>query len=125
MEAIILVKSTYTPSVILDKTQGKFELEGRSLAEDAVSFYTPILEWIKEYSESPNENTIFEFKINYYNTASSKFILDIILALENITSNGGNVIVHWYYEEEDEEMLEAGQEFQAFTDITFEFPCIT
>lgn len=106
-----------TPKVILDKANGIFELSGRSLPEDSAEFYQPILDWLVEYANDPNPSTEFMFKLEYFNTASSKLILDVLTKLEDI--EGASVV--WYYHEDDEDMSEAGEEFDDLVEIDFEF----
>lgn len=119
---IIKIKGTEdTPSVILDKEQNLFEISGRSLPEDVSMFYEPILSWIDQYAEAPNETTVFNFKLEYFNTASSKVILDILLKFEEIHENGNKVVVKWHYREDEEDMLEAGEEYADIVEIPFEY----
>ncbi|WP_027000568.1 DUF1987 domain-containing protein [Eisenibacter elegans] len=106
-----------TPKIILDKNNGIFEISGRSLPEDAAEFYDPVLQWLGEYGSSPNPETVFIFKLEYFNTASSKLILDILSKLEGITGTS----VLWYYHEDDEDMQEAGTEFSELVEVPFEF----
>lgn len=117
MEIINLEGSEDTPKIILDKGNGIFEISGRSLPEDSAEFYRPILEWLERYSSDANPKTSFVFKLEYFNTASSKLILDILSKLEDI--KGINVL--WYYNEDDEDMQEAGEEFSELVEIPFEF----
>ena len=117
MNAIRIDSTEDTPQVILDKASNEFELSGRSLPEDAVSFYQPILDWLGEYSSDPNNETNFIIKLEYFNTASSKLLLDVLTVLEDID----NVKVIWYYYEDDEDMEEAGEEFSDLVDVEFEF----
>ncbi len=121
MEVINIQGTDDTPNVTLDKGNGKFELSGRSLPEDVNMFYEPILNWIDGYSEEPNEETRFDFKLEYFNTASSKIILDILLKFEEIVEAGHNVKIIWHYHEEEEDMLEAGEEYADIVDIPFEY----
>jgi len=109
-----------TPAVTLDPATGLFEISGKSLPEDVTSFYDPMLEWLEEYSSSPNESTNFKFKMEYFNTASSKMILDILLKLEEIHEAGKEVLISWYFPEDDEDMEEAGEEYADIVDVPFE-----
>ena len=84
MEILNLEGTEDTPKIMLDKGNGIFEISGRSLPEDSAEFYRPILDWIERYGESPNPTTEFVFKLEYFNTASSKLILDVLSALEDI-----------------------------------------
>jgi hypothetical protein len=117
MDILNLEGAEDTPKIILDKKNGIFEISGRSLPEDSTEFYKPVLEWIEAYRDAPNPTTEFVFKLEYFNTASSKLILDVLSALEDIK---GMKIV-WCFHEDDEDMEEAGEEFSELVEIPFEF----
>lgn len=118
MNNINLEGTEDTPKIILDATNNIFEISGRSLPEDCATFYKPILEWLAAFQPSQKMN--FEIKLDYFNTASSKMILDMLTRLEKIKQKGKEVIVTWYYSEEDEDMQEAGEEFSELVEVPFE-----
>lgn len=117
MQIIQLEGTEDTPKVQLDKSKAIFEISGRSLPEDAAEFYSPILNWLSEYAGQANSVTEFVIKLEYFNTASSKLILDVLSKLEEV--KGSKVV--WYYYEDDEDMQEAGEEFSELVDVPFEF----
>ena len=117
MEIISLEGTEDTPKIILNKDNGIFEISGRSLPEDSAEFYQPVLDWIEAYAESPNDSTEFVFKLEYFNTASSKLILDVLSSLEDIPG----MAIAWYFHEDDEDMEEAGEEFSELVEIPFDF----
>jgi hypothetical protein len=117
MKVLKLEGDDDTPAVTLDKTNAIFEISGRSLPEDTVTFYKPIMEWVDAYSLEPNPSTDFSFKLDYFNTASSKLILDLLNKLRKI--NGMRIV--WYSRDDDEEILEAGKEFLEQVDVPFDF----
>lgn len=117
----IKIKETEdTPAIILDADREIFEISGRSLPEDVNLFYEPVLNWLDEYKNQTLEKTLFIFRLTYFNTASSKLLLDILLKLELIKENGNNVEVKWYSPEDDEDMYEAGIEYSEIVDLPFE-----
>lgn len=120
METIKIQGTEDTPKVVLDKENDIMEISGRSLPEDVASFYDPILNWLDEYADSPNGKTIFNFKLVYFNTASSKLILDVLMKLEEIHEAGNEVLIRWHYPEDDEDMEEAGEEYADIVDVPFE-----
>jgi DNA polymerase III delta prime subunit len=122
MQAIKIPGSDDTPKVILDATTDNpvFEISGRSLPEDVVAFYDPILEWLDEYAQKPLKKTIFNFKLEYFNTASSKLLLDILLKLEDMHQDGADVLVRWHFPDDDEDMEEAGEEYADIVEVPFE-----
>ena len=117
MNALYLEGTEDTPKIVLDKDANQFEISGRSLPEDSAEFFAPVLEWIEGYSNEPLPEMIFHVKLEYFNTASSKLILDILSKLEEIDG----VNVHWYFHEDDEDMEEAGEEFSELVELPFEF----
>lgn len=120
MENIKIQGTEDTPKVILDKDNDIMEISGRSLPEDVASFYDPVLNWLEEYAQSPNAKTIFNFKLVYFNTASSKLLLDILMKLEEIHEAGNDVLIRWHFPEDDEDMEEAGEEYADIVDVPFE-----
>jgi hypothetical protein len=116
MEPIIISATEDTPGIRFDATNDIFEISGRSLPEDVVKFYKPILDWLDEYAQSPNEKTVFNFKLSYFNTASSKIILDILMKLEGVK----NISIKWHYSSDDEDMMEAGEEYADIVDVPIE-----
>jgi hypothetical protein len=117
MNVLNLEGTEDTPKIILDKSNKTFELSGRSLPEDSAEFFQPVLDWLDAYKTAPLPQTNFLFKLEYFNTASSKLILDILAKLEEI--DGANVT--WFFHEDDEDMEEAGEEFSELVDVPFEF----
>lgn len=109
-----------TPHVILDPENQVINLAGRSLPEDVVGFYEPILNWVDDYVTKPTERTIVEFKFEYFSTASSKIILDIMQKLEGLVDEGKEVVIRWHYAVDDEDMQEAGRLYSDLVDIPFE-----
>lgn len=120
METIKIQGTEDTPKIILDAENELMEISGRSLPEDVSSFYEPVLNWLSEYAENPKKKTIFNFKLTYFNTASSKLLLDILMKLEDMHENGLDVLIRWHYPEDDEDMAEAGEEYADIVDVPFE-----
>lgn len=116
MEDIKIEGTPKTPGVNFSAA-GKLELSGRSIPENSIEFYKPLLDWIENYSSSPQSSTEVDIKLEYFNTSSSKCILDVFKKLEGV--NGSNMTINWYYEEDDEDMLEAGEDYQAIINIPF------
>jgi len=119
MKAIMIEASHSTPAINFCE-DGRLLIEGRSLPEDVSSFYEPVLNWLNEYAEKPNKKTIFNFKLTYFNTASSKLLLDILMKLEEMHEKGQDVLIRWHYPEDDEDMAEAGEEYADIVDVPFE-----
>ena len=120
METIKIQGTEDTPRIILDAGNEILEISGRSLPEDVSSFYEPVLNWLNEYAENPKKKTVFNFKLTYFNTASSKLLLDILMKLEEMHEKGQDVLIRWHFPEDDEDMAEAGEEYADIVDVPFE-----
>jgi hypothetical protein len=111
-----------TPSVLFDKDSLMFEISGRSFPADADGFYQPLLRWLDDYKKSgPKDKTVLNVKMDYFNTASAKMILDLFFKLEDFKDENFPALIKWHYLEEDEDMLEAGEEFKEIVELDFEF----
>ncbi len=119
MENLILEGSAKTPTVTFNANEGKLELKGRSIPENSVEFYKPLNDWIDSYGASPKAATSVDIKLEYFNTSSSKCILDLFKKLEGINGKGTDVSINWYFEEDDEDMEEAGEDYQAIISLPF------
>jgi uncharacterized protein YkuJ len=120
MEPLDIKATNDTPRVLFDPDNNLFEISGRSLPEDVVTFYQPVLDWLDEYTRTPLKKTDFVFKYIYFNTATSKLVQDILIRLEHLQEKGLEVKVSWYYEQDDEDMLDLGIEFKENVNIAFE-----
>jgi hypothetical protein len=120
MESIAIEGTTKTPTVIFDAEQNALFIKGRSIPENSIEFYKPLIDWIDQYSSQAASATVVNIQLEYFNTSSSKCILDVFKKLEGINKNGSAVRVKWFYEKDDEDMLEAGEDYQAIIDLPFE-----
>ena len=119
MEKYINEGNSKTQTINFDLQSGSLEIKGRSVPENSVEFYRPLIEAIDKYSASAKPNTNVNIFLEYFNTSSSKCILDVFKKLEKIHKAGSAVTIHWKYEEEDDDMLEAGQDYEALVNLPF------
>ena len=120
METLHIEGSPKTPTIKFDWDKGYLEIKGRSIPENSIEFYKPLVDWLDKYSGKPQKNTNVNIHLEYFNTSSSKCILDVFKKLENIHKSGtSEVVINWHYEEDDEDMLEAGEDYQAIINIPF------
>ncbi|NUM51797.1 MAG: DUF1987 domain-containing protein [Flavobacteriales bacterium] len=108
----LYIKGTFkTPTLSFNFEKGELDISGRSLPEHSIEFYKEAMQWLDKYIENPKLDTIVNVQLEYFNTSSSKVILDIFKKIELLHSKGNNVTVNWYYEEDDTDMQEQGETF--------------
>ncbi len=115
MENVHIQGDDKRPTVILDKDKGLIQLEGRSLIEDSEKFYLPIVEWIVEYIKDPKPDTVVNFKLEYFNTSCSKWLITITKQLKKLYEKAPNTTINWFYEDED--VLEYGEVIRELVDV--------
>lgn len=119
MEKLYLEGSAKTPTIDFNFETGVLELKGRSIPENSIEFFKPLNDWIDGYGASPKEKTTIEVRLEYFNTSSSKCILDLFKKLEGVNGNSTTVDVKWYFETDDEDMQEAGEDYEAIVGLPF------
>ncbi len=119
MENLVVEGSPKTPTIKFNPEEGKLLIQGRSIPENSIDFYKPLVDILEEYAGNVKPATRVDIVLEYFNTSSSKCILDVFKKLEKINEAGGGVAINWHYEEDDEDMLEAGEDYQAIINIPF------
>jgi hypothetical protein len=121
MEIFELDAKSHTPYIKLDHTTGIMEFKGRSTPENSVEFYDPINKWLIQFiSEAVAIPVIVMLKFEYFNTSSSKCILDVLKKFAELKKTGADVKVEWYYEQDDDDMKEAAEDYSDIVKIPFE-----
>jgi len=121
MKPLIIQEDDSTPKILMDKENNKFEIEGISLPEDVVTFYEPLFKWINDYLKEPNLSTEINIKLSYFNTSSSKIILEILSLFDELIKRDLMVSTSWHYLDMDDDMLASGKEFKSMLAMPFHF----
>lgn len=129
MSPLSIDPTEFTPKVLFDPENSVFEISGFSRPENVIGFYRPILKWLDEYNDNVlsknldfnKSNLTVNLKMTYFNSASSKFLLDILLEFMKYHSKGNEVDINWYYEEGDDEIQESGEEISDMLGYPFNF----
>ena len=119
MEDLNIEGTPKTPTIRFDMNSGEMLIKGRSIPENSIEFYKPLTDALDAYCEYPQAETKVIIQLEYFNTSSSKCILDVFKKLEKINSGDSNVVINWHYEEDDEDMLEAGEDYEAIINVPF------
>lgn len=109
-----------TPLISFDIATGDFRMEGRSLPEDAYSFFKPVIEWINKFIESRHREVALKIHLDYFNSSSGRYLMEILALIERAAENGDGFSITWVSEKDDELMLEKGEEFQSLLNLPFQ-----
>lgn len=120
MENLVIASTKRTPEVSFT-TEGRLKISGRSIPEDPSQFYDRLFEWVFHYCQNPSDNITVDISLEYFNSGSSKAILEILRALVDSAKKGRQISINWYYEEGDDDILERGEYYESILDIKFNF----
>jgi hypothetical protein len=124
MNNFYITGEEYIPEVNLNAETGTLSISGESYHEYTLEFFEPVFEWLKQYTTEEGKKIELNFKMTYFNTSSSRRFLEIMNLLHNYqTTKNGKVTINWYYQSEDVDMLESGQEYK--DDIKLPFNLIS
>ena len=120
MQNINIKKTDNSPKVELNYEKGFIEFEGKSYPENTFDFYEPLTKWIEEYfSDNEQEKTIVNFKLTYFNSATTQILFDILDAIQDGKSN--EVVVNWYYDSDNENGMEDYEDYSdEFEDLNIQ-----
>jgi hypothetical protein len=130
MDSLIIEATEDSPKVVFDIPSNRFTISGESRPENAGKFYTPVINWIVSFEEvlkarkqenKDNSPLIFAFKLDYFNSTSAKYIMDILLIIKKLVDTGYKIDIEWHYDKRDDDMLDAGNEFSDTIDLKFAF----
>lgn len=130
MKIIDIKKTDKTPEVILDTEKQVFQIKGRCLPENIRDFSKQVLTGLEEYlaqlpvsASDRHASGAFRvhFKLGYFNSAAAKFIADVLALAGSYAQKGCNIKSYWYFDEDDHDMLEAGEEISQMVNVPMEF----
>ncbi len=130
MKSLIIEGTEDSPSVIFDTNSYRFTISGKSRPENTGKFYNPLIKWITEFDETvlsrkdkiaEDKTIVFVLKLDYFNSISAKYILDIVFILKDFVAKGRKVQIEWHSAKFDDDMLETGKEISIMSNLKFDF----
>ncbi len=109
------------PSIEFDPETGIMNMEGLSRAENAPEVYLPAIEWTEKYLQQPQNETVINMRIKYFNTSSAKCLLEIMERFLSLKKLSKKVTINWYHDDDDDDMIDAGKLFQEVLDVKINF----
>lgn len=118
MENLKIEKGHRTPGVDFNKN-GELLIEGRSTPENALEFYEVLIKWIRDFERTKPTNLNLHVNLEFFNTSSGKLLINMFKQIENISINGIKPTIYWHYDEIDEDMMQAGNDYKSILRLPF------
>ncbi|NJM15344.1 MAG: DUF1987 domain-containing protein [Bacteroidales bacterium] len=120
MDKLYYQETENSPMILFDKDANVFNVNGVSVMEDSRVFYQPVFQWIEEYIEQPNPETVINFKIEYCNTSSSKQLYELLMKFKRLLDRNHKLVVNWHYEVTDDDLRDLGRFLTNLTGINLQ-----
>jgi hypothetical protein len=113
MESLFIAASPASPEVDFRFAEHTLSLKGESYPENAAAFYGPVIERLRAYlAECHDASITVNVSLAYFNSSSTKMLFSFFEALNEAAMAGNQVRLNWYHDEDDDTILEFGQELQ-------------
>lgn len=119
MDKIEIEATDSTPAVLFNPGKGSLEIKGKSISENSVKFYRPLIEGIEKYIFKPVSPTTVHIHLDYFNTASAKCIIEMLKKLESLPRKGITIEVNWYYKADEPATYHAGMDYKSILNLNF------
>jgi coproporphyrinogen III oxidase len=118
MTDLKIQRTDKTPAITAT-LDGTITIIGISIPENAMAFYEDLKKWVDEYSKSSNQKTVCNVFLDYFNTSTANIMLNFFKRLSLLRSDNHEVIINWYFEKNDIEMEESGNDYKSLLNIPF------
>ncbi len=125
VDSLKLQPTEDTPLIDFDTSTGVFKISGRALPEDAFEFFKPVEEWLQTYVDDPLDETIVEMRVDYFNSAATRYIFNILMTFEDLIDEGKKVKIVWFYKADDDMIQAKGEELESILELPFEMKIIS
>jgi hypothetical protein len=112
LQRVEVSETGYNPRITLDPEKGMITVSGASSPISTTAYFEPIFEWLNLFDMSGKDTLNIYFHFKYYNTYTSKFLVNFVWKCNTLSKKGKNVSFYWYYDMEDDEMREFGEYLQ-------------
>jgi hypothetical protein len=119
-DAVHLIPTNNTPEVHLNPN-GIIKIKGRAIDENRARYSNQIMLWLDSYLLKPAKTTEVTIALEYLNSYNSIIIAGILRKLTEVRQHSKDLVVKWFIESDDEDMLERGQYISSTLNIPIDF----
>ncbi|MET3106513.1 hypothetical protein AAKU67_001225 [Oxalobacteraceae bacterium GrIS 2.11] len=121
MENLHIKATPNSPEVDFRFDTHTLSMKGESYPENAAAFFSPIADSTRHYLEKCSGTRItVNISLAYFNSSSTKMLFSFFNQLNQAALAGNHVQLNWFYHEDDDSILEFGEELRAdFTALEF------
>jgi hypothetical protein len=106
-------KTGSTPHILIDEEKSYMKFEGESFHENVIEFYREVSQWLEKYLKTDFGEFTFDCELTYFNSSTAKLLFNMLLEMDERAASGENtIIVNWITSEDNEIIIECGEDFQ-------------
>jgi hypothetical protein len=120
IEEVNILPTNKTPEILLNP-EGIIKIKGRAIDESRTKFSDQIMTWIDAYLLNPAKSTEVIIALEYLNSFNSIILASILKKLSQVNQQSKKLVIKWYVEEDDDDLLERGEYISSTFNIPIEF----
>lgn len=105
-------KTGSTPYILIDEDKGYMRFEGESFHENVIDFFKDISSWLDQYLKSEFTGLTFDCELQYFNSSTAKLLLNLLMEMDDHATDEKKVTVNWITTNDNEIIIECGEDFQ-------------
>jgi hypothetical protein len=125
VETLQIEPTFKTPSIHFEASSGNLTIGGRIFPENPKEFFGPVLHWLDQYTRNPAAETHLNLNISYFNSSANEYLFRCCKLVEGLAAGGHKADITWFYETEDDDMRQMGEDFRELLKINFEIHAIS
>jgi len=115
-----------SPMICLDPESQTYIISGNCYLENVIRFFRPLMNWLEQYKKELQKNNsinnfTFKFSFSYFNSATFKYLIQILKKLKEFEDIGTKITIIWLYEADDDDMKDSGFDLIALSNINISF----
>jgi hypothetical protein len=120
LNEVVIPPTKTTPEITLDP-KGTIKIKGRAIDESRDKAPEEMTEWIDAYTLDPAEQTKVIIALEFLNSFNTMLLTSILKKISKVIRQGKQLLIHWYYEEDDVDIFERGEYISSTINIPIKF----
>lgn len=113
---LFIQRTKYTPEILF-QANGKLRIVGFSIPENTLDVYAQPLDWLRALKKTDPMPIELDLKFDFLDSSSIRSVADMVKILNSLGEH--KVKVNWFYEKEDEDMREMGDDLSNLSKVEF------
>lgn len=107
------------PKIVYEEMNGTISISGRSISTDANKYFLIFLNYLDDCLQKKPMNLKIDIDLEYFNTITARELINFFNIVKKVKKEDFEITINWYADYDDEDMFDAGEDFQSLTKLKF------